>query len=160
MKKLTALFTVVAMLVCMFTFAPAASAAEMYDSQGETVYGSDVLRKPDGTTITVNFSLECHNGWLDGTFGSDFVCATMSASTEIGSCSASIDVMANYISNGSYTSESDSGSASSLGRSGMSVSIYPNTDLLSSGNADFEVDHSTYGNASGSLTAYCPTAVK
>jgi hypothetical protein len=159
MKKFTALFTIVALLVCMFTFAPAASAAEMYGPDGETVYGSDTLRHSNGSVITISFELECNNGWLDGTNGVDYVRASMESDYSI-SCSASIDLTANYIQGGSYTSDSSYRTTSTLGSSPFSLSIYPDTDLLSSGYADFEVEHASYGTAGGSLSASCPTAVK
>lgn len=76
------------------------------------------------------------------------------------SCSASIDVTAYYIENGGYTSDSDYGTASTLGTSAFSVYVYPDTDMLSSGEAEFSVEHSSYGTASGSLSASCPTGIK
>jgi hypothetical protein len=143
--------------MCMFTFAPTASAAEMYGPNGETV--STTERLSQDNSVVVYFELTCNNGWLDGTNGSDYVRAHMSSSQSI-SCTASIDVTATYISNGSYTSESDYDTRSSLGSNGFSVSIYPATDLLSSGSASFNVSTPSRGHASASLSASCPTATK
>lgn len=157
MKKLTALFTIVAMLVCMFTFAPTANAYQLPNGQGERVTGSDYLSNSN-RQVRIDFELTCHNGWLDGTFGSDYVSASMSSTVAI-SCDASINVYATYIENGSYTTEGDSKSASTLGTT-MSLTVSPFTDLLAYGDADFSVDHVTYGSASGSLSASCPTALK
>jgi hypothetical protein len=156
MKKLTALFTIVAMLVCMFTFAPTAGAAEMYGPDGETVNSSE--RFPNKSTVTVHFMLKCNNGWLDGTNGSDYVEASMWSTETLAVCTVYISLEATYIQDGSYTTDSDYESASSL--SSMSLSIYPSTDLLSSGYASFSVGHATYGSVSDSLSASCPTAVK
>ena len=156
MRKLTALFTIVAMLVCMFSFAPTAGAYDLPNGQGETVETSSNLSKSNNHWVT--FEITCHNGWLDGTYGSDYVSASMSVSPTLATCAASISIEANYIQNGESTSETDYESASSL--SSMSVSIYPSTDLLSSGNATFYVNHSTYGSAAEYLSASCPTALR
>jgi hypothetical protein len=159
MKKLTAIFTIVALLMCMFTFTPTASAAEMYDPNGDTVSTTKPLSQDD--SVEIYFELKCNNGWLDGTNGHDYVRAKMSTAGNISiSCSASIDVEAEYISNGRYVTESDYETRSTLGPSGFSVTVIPNTDLLSSGYASYNISTSSYGHASASLSASCPTAVK
>ena len=156
MRKLTALFTIVALLVCMFAFAPTASAYELPNAQGERVVSGMYLA--ESNNYWISFELTCHNGWFDGTYGSDYVEAVMSSSPSLTSCAASIHVEATYIQEGSYTSDTDYESAAYL--STMTVSIYPNTDLLSYGNASFYVNHSTYGYASEYLSASCTTGTK
>lgn len=158
MKKLTALFTIVALLVCMFTFAPTASAYQLPNGQGECVSGSTTLTHYSGS-VTIYYDLTCHNGWLDGTYGSDYVEACMSAS-QVFSCSASIDLTANYIKNGEHVSEDEYDTTSTLSTYDFSVSIFPATDLLSSGSASFYVISNTHGSMSDSLSASCPTALK
>ena len=157
MKKLTALFTVVAMLVCMFAIAPTASAETLSNHRGERVSNTTLVSGPSGTAY-VTCVFECRNGWLDGTYGSDFVSASMSATAAF-PCSASIDINATYIYDGSYMTESDSDSTTIIGGAAFTVSIYPSTDLLSSGSASFEMNSSSYGNMTDSLSASCPTNV-
>lgn len=157
MKKLTALFTIVAMLICMFTFAPAASAAEMYSPDGETNRVFVHAHGPEGSTV-VTCWITCNNGWLDGTNGYDYVEAGMYSDIVV-TGSASVDATATYIREGSYTSESNSVSASALSPNGISVEIAPYTDLLSYGDAEYDLE-SDYGSFNTSLSASCPTAVK
>lgn len=73
---------------------------------------------------------------------------------------ADISATATYIRDGAYTSESDSDSATTLGPSYFSVTIYPATDLLSYGNAFYSVETTSYGDVTEELSASCPTAVK
>jgi len=104
MKKLTALFTIVAMLVCMFTFAPTASAAEMYGPNGETVSESDYFVLSSGDRIYIDYWITCNNGWFDGTNGSDYVEAGISSSVVV-TGSASVDATATYIYDGELVSQ-------------------------------------------------------
>ena len=157
MKKFISLLVCLSMLLCMFSFVPSAGAVYHPPHTGETVSSSEYLPNSN-RQIEVSYSLTCFNGWLDGTYGSDYVSASMWCNTAI-TCDAAISVAASYIENGSYTTESDSTSASSLGGT-MSLSIYPNTDLLSDGYATFGVDHATYGYVSETLSASCPVGVK
>lgn len=156
MKKFVSMLVCLSMLLCIFSFTSTANAVYHPPATGETVSSSDVLSGPYGD-VDVSFELTCWNGWLDGTYGSDFVSASMSATPTLASCAASISIQANYIQDGNYTSETDYESASSL--SSMSLSIYPNSDLLSSGSATFNL---SAGNdrVAEYLSASCPTATK
>lgn len=157
MKKFISLLVCLSMLICMFTFAPTASAAEMYDANGETIRQSVDISGDAGPT-TITYWITCNNGWLDGTNGYDYVEAGMS-STAVTTGSASVNVTATYICDGTYTDESDSVSDSALGPLGISVTVAPNTDLLSYGYADFNLN-CTRGSLSRNLSASCPTGVK
>lgn len=142
----------------MVTFAPTASAAEMYGPNGETVSGSESFELSSGDFIYIDYWITCNNGWFDGTNGSDYVEAGIFSSVVV-TGSASVDATATYIYDGEYTSESDSASASMLGPGGISVYIEPFTDLLSYGDADFYLN-CAYGEVDDSLSASCPTGVK
>ena len=157
MKKLTALFTIVAMLVCMFAFAPTTSAVERMHPNGETERVFVHAYGPEGSTVVTCWII-CNNGWLDGTNGYDYVEAGMYSDIVV-TGSASVDATATYIHEGSYTSESDSVSAAGLRPIGISVKIEPYTDLLSYGDAEYDLE-SDCGSFNTSLSASCPTAVK
>lgn len=157
MKKLTALFTVVAMLVCMFAFAPTASAAEQIHPDGERDRVIVHAYGPEGSTVVTCWII-CNNGWLDGTNDYDYVEAGMYSDIVV-TGSAFVDATATYIREGSYTSENDSVSADGIGPIGISVRVEPYTDLLSYGDAEYDLE-SDYGSFNTSLSASCPTAVK
>ena len=162
MKKLTALFTIVALLVCMFTFAPTASAVDLPNYTGEYICEVETLSNQI-EEINITMEATCFNGWADESMGVDYVEGVMTSDTYLisGTCVASVEVSAQYIVDGAYEYEYDSDEQDYMyAGSGLSVSVYPNTTYLSSGTVSFYINAPQYGGHSETIYVSCPASLK